>query len=145
MTEGNSRDTFETFQRVFIAPWPRVNDAAAEQVQTFWKNQEKILESLRELSQSWFERRRTATQAAIETAKGFAEAKSPVDVFQGMQGWLIGSANRVMADGLACQKHMINVAEACAAHIPPEAAEMKKDVMSTVAAMRDAQSRAAAA
>jgi hypothetical protein len=144
MTEGNSSDTFDTM-RVFTASWPRVNEAAAQQVQTFWKNQEKILGSLQELSQSWFERRRAATQTAVDTAQGLTDAKSPVDVFQGMQGWFIGSANRLMADGLACQKHLINVAEACAAHIPPEAAEMKKDVMSTVAAMRDAQSRAAAA
>lgn len=146
MTTDNTKDAFETMQKVFTAAsWPKMSDAATQQMQTFWKTQEKMLDSLHELSQSWFERRHKATQCAVDAARGMGEAKSPVDAFQHYQTWMMGSADRLMADGFACQKHLMNVVEAAAAHIPAEAAQMKTDVMATVSAMRDAQARAQAA
>ncbi|MGZ5809809.1 MAG: phasin family protein [Xanthobacteraceae bacterium] len=141
----NTKDTFETLQRVFTSAWPKIGDTAAEHAQTFWKNQGKILESMNELSQSWFERRRTATQTAVDVARGIGEAKSPVDLFQEYQKWMMSSADRMMADSFACQKHLMNVAEVVAAQLPPEAAQIKTNVMATVSAIKNVQSRAEAA
>jgi hypothetical protein len=145
MTTENNMNPFDTMQRIAAASWPRMGDAAAQQIHAFWKNQEKILESFQELSQSWFEHRRKATQSAVEAARGLGDAKSPVDLFKGWQTWATGSADRLMADTFACQKHLINVTEAVASQIPPEAAQMKSEVMSTISAMRDAKSHAEAA
>lgn len=145
MIPENTKSAFEAMQSMATASWPKINDATSQHMRTFWKNQEKILDSMSEFSQSWFARRRKATESGIDAARSIGAAKTPVEAFQHLQAWMMGSADRLMADSFACQKHMMNVAETVASHIPAEAEQIKSDVMTTLSAVREAQSRAEAA
>jgi hypothetical protein len=145
MANENIPDTFDTMQRAFTSMWPQVGKSTAQTAQVFWKNQEKILESMHELAQGWFERRREATRTALDAAQNIATCKSPADVIQECHSWMMRSAERVAADGVACQRHAMNVAEAVAAQLPAEAEHIKNGVMSAVRASEKAVSRAEAA
>jgi hypothetical protein len=122
MTDFNSTDTSEAMQRAF-APFVALNETASHHLQTFWKNQDKILHSMNELTQDWFERRHKATETALKAVGNIGDAKAPVDMLNECQTWVMGSVERVIADGVACQKHLMNVTEALVAHLPLEAAK----------------------
>jgi hypothetical protein len=145
MAKDNTTDTFDTMQRAFMSSWPHIGNSTAQTAQAFWKNQEKILDSMNELARGWFERRREATKTALELAQSAGTAASPTDVIQECHAWMMRSAERLAADNLACQKHLMNVAEAMAAQLPAEAQQLKTGVMSAVRASEKAASRAEAA
>jgi len=145
MARESTTDTFDAMQRAMTSSWPHIGKATAQNARTFWQNQEKILASMHELTEGWFERRREATKTALEAAQSMGTATTPADVFQECYGWMMRSAERVVADGAATQKHLMTVAEVMAAQIPAEAEQIKAGVMSAVRAGEKAASRAEAA
>jgi hypothetical protein len=100
------------------APLLAMNETASHYAQTFWKNQDKILRSMQELAQEWFERRHKAAETALSAVDKMTEAKAPTDMLQEYQTWMMGSYERLLADGAACQKHLMNVTEAMVAQLP---------------------------
>jgi hypothetical protein len=79
--------------------------------ENYWRQQDKILGSMEEFAQGWFERRHQAARAALTATRRCYEANSPTELVREMQGWTIGTMQRMAHDGLACQAHMMKVAE----------------------------------
>jgi hypothetical protein len=102
-------DPFEVVQR-FIATAPQVHSAWREQMQKFWSSQEKILDSMTEFSDGWFERRHEGTRLARKAVGEMCNGATPVDAAIAFQTWLAGSMARMVADGMSLQKHLTNVA-----------------------------------
>ena len=83
----------------------RVPTAAVEEnVRRFWNIQNKILDSMENFANGWFERRRVGTRAALETAQRMCKAQTSVDLAREYQDWISGAFQRLMADGYACQQ-----------------------------------------
>ncbi len=122
MTNQDDRklpDPFEVMQRAYSV-WPQIGDAARENLQTFWKNQDKMLDSMHEFSRGWFERRHEATKTALDAANCMCGAQNPIDAVQHCQTWMTGAAERVAADATAWQKHLMNTVELLAAPLSQE-------------------------
>lgn len=98
--------------------------AFSENCVTFWRGQDKILDSMQEFAAGWFTRRHEAARSGIETAQRAGAVHSPADAMRELQNWMTGSMQRMTADGVACQKHLMTVAEctlsaaATASHAP---------------------------
>lgn len=98
--------------------------AFSENCATFWRGQDKILDSMQEFASGWFTRRHEGAKSAIEAAHRIGVANSPADAMREWQHWMTSSMQRVTADGVACQKHLMTVAEcnlsaaATASHAP---------------------------
>lgn len=98
--------------------------AFSENCATYWRGQDKILDSMQEFASGWFKRRHEAARSAVETAQRAGIAQSPADAMRELQTWMTGSMQRMTADGVACQKHLMTVAEcslsaaATASHTP---------------------------
>jgi len=83
----------------------RVPAAAVEEnVRCFWNIQNKILESMENFANGWFERRHVGTRAALEAAQRMCKAQTPVDLAREYQDWTSGAFQRLMADGYGCQR-----------------------------------------
>jgi len=83
----------------------RVPAAAVEEnVLCFWNIQNKILDSMENVANGWFERRHVGTRAALEAAQRMCKAQTPVDLAREYQDWISGAFQRLMADGYACQQ-----------------------------------------
>ncbi len=114
----------------------------------FWENQEKVLDSMQELSSSWFERRRTGTHAAREAAERMCGTETGtetfVDLIQAYQRWANGAFERVMADGLSCQQQMMAVTGALASPLLAPSASEKQVEPAWPEAKAPARSKTAA-
>ncbi|HEY8579283.1 MAG TPA: hypothetical protein VIL72_05305, partial [Beijerinckiaceae bacterium] len=56
-----------------------VQDAARRGADTFWSQQERLLSSMQELAQGWFQRRHEGAQAALTCSQRICAAKSPAE------------------------------------------------------------------
>ena len=101
---------FEAMQQMFEG-FTSMPGAKGPDWANYWRNQDKILDSMQEFAAGWFERRHQATRAAFDAASRASGAKSPVDFAREYQTWLTGSMQRVVADCMACQKHLATVAQ----------------------------------
>ena len=84
----------------------------------FWRGQDVILTCMEEFAEGWFRRRHTATATALDTALRCCEAKTPFDIAREMLTWQMGSMQRVMEDGLSCQKCCMELAK-LTPHVAP--------------------------
>lgn len=113
-------EQWSAMQKMFL-PTSVFSATLRENTRRFWENQEKVLDSMQELSNGWFERRRTGTQAAREAAERMCGTETGsetfVDLIQAYQHWANGAFERIMADGLSCQQQMMAVTGALAS--PP--------------------------
>lgn len=100
----------DSLQQAFNACEP-YRAALSENCASFWRGQDKILDSMQELASGWFIRRHEATTSAIEAAQRASAARSPADAVREWQNWMTGSMQRITADSMACQKHLMTVAE----------------------------------
>ena len=117
MKNNQSPNGVDVMQQAFgvLAP---LRSAWAENWVNYWRSQDKILDSMQEFTREWFERRHEATKTALAAAQRSSEANSPAEVVRELQAWMLGSMQRVVADGLACQKYLMAMAELSA---PPTA------------------------
>jgi hypothetical protein len=67
----------------------------------------QILNNMQAFSNSWFERRHTGTKSASECSDRVCSTETMVDLMQAYQDWARGAVERMMADGLAWQQHII--------------------------------------
>lgn len=108
MKQSELFDPFAMLQRTF--PASAAFSAATRQGATnFWAAQEQLLDGMENFATGWFERRREGTQSALAAARDMCEAESPFDALREYQKWAAGSLERVMQDGVACQKQMVEL------------------------------------
>jgi hypothetical protein len=93
-------------QKGFL-PTPEISTTFRENAHRFWENQDKILNNMQAFSNSWFERRHTGTKSASECSDRMCGTETMVDLMQAYQDWARGAFERMMADGLAWQQHII--------------------------------------
>jgi hypothetical protein len=91
----------EAMQRMMLAPG---SAALQDNVRCFWDIQDKVLDTMENFADGWFERRHIGTRAALEVAQRMCKAQTPVDLVREYQDWISGAFQRVMADGYACQQ-----------------------------------------
>ena len=91
---------FQALQGMMCAP----PAAIEENVRYFWNIQNKILDSMENFANGWFERRHVGTRAMLEAAQRMCKAQTPVDLAREYQDWISGAFQRLMADGYACQQ-----------------------------------------
>jgi hypothetical protein len=121
MMDRDNANGFNGMQQVFGFLEP-ARSAWARNWVNYWQSQEKILDRMEEFSRGWFERRHEAAAEALHAAERACEARTPADMVGEFQAWMTGSMQRIAADNLACQKHLMAVAEA-ARSLPVSAAE----------------------
>jgi len=100
-------------QQVFVALAP-LRDSMLANGMNFWRNQKKLLDITQEFAEGWFDRRHEAAMTAIEAIRRANEASSPADAVREFQSWMLGSVQRVAADCVSCQKHMMQAVELAA-------------------------------
>jgi hypothetical protein len=130
MKDNQSTNGFEAMQQTFGVLAPLRSALGANWV-NYWRSQDKILDIMQEFSREWFERRHEATKTALDAAQRSCEANSPAEVVREFQAWMMGSMQRVVADGLACQKHLIAMAELSA---PPAASGDAREIKASAPA-----------
>lgn len=113
-------------ERVFL-PSLAIPDTLQANACRFWDNQDKILDSMETFANGWFERRRAGTRAALEAAQCICKARTSADLVREYQGWASGVFERVMADGLACQQQLVELAGALAGPPAPVGGEQQSE------------------
>jgi hypothetical protein len=133
---------FNITQTAFQSP-AGFRDAMREAATRFWGGQDQILGAMQDYANGWFERRHVGTQAAFNTAQQVIDATTPIEAFREYQKWAFGSFERIIDDGLSCQKHLLSMGELLA---PPLSPSDKKTETEPVAeeSRRRSQSRVAA-
>src|SRR5215469_4869325 len=72
--------------------------AMLRQTERFWEAQKKLLDEYEALSRSLIERRRTATEATLETMRKLCACRDSADWAKFCSDWIAGSFERVAAD-----------------------------------------------
>jgi hypothetical protein len=86
---------------------------------TFWKTQLGILDGMQAFAEGWFQRRHIGTQAAQESCERMCNAKTPIEWFQEYQKWSTGALQRLMADGMALQQDIKDIADRAGPSLVP--------------------------
>lgn len=81
-------------------------DATRQAATGFWNGQEQILEAMQDYASGWLERRHTGVRESLETSQQMINAATPVEAMREYQKWAFGSFERIIDDGLSCQKHL---------------------------------------
>ena len=100
-----------------VLPNSAISAPLRENALRFWENQDKLLDSMQALANSWFERRHTGAHKAREAAERMCGTATFVDLIQAYQDWAGGAFERIVADGLSCQQQIMAVTGALAS--PP--------------------------
>jgi hypothetical protein len=103
-----------------------LSEAMQKSTRCFWENQDTILEAMQAFATGWFERRHTGTRAALESAQRMCKAQTPVDLVREYQEWASGALQRMMTDGLDCQRQFMIVAGALVQPLAPLAGEREE-------------------
>jgi hypothetical protein len=147
MTANGNYDPFQAVQRAF-SPSFGFGPALRENAAGFWTNQAKILASLEDYANGWFQRRHAGTEEALISARQICDAANPLDAMREYQKWAIGSFERVLQDGLAVQQQLIELGRLGAEPIAHAAETARGEAESVAASAPSApkqQSRARAA
>jgi hypothetical protein len=67
---------WEAIQRMMLMPG---SAALQDNVCYFWEIQGKVLDTMENFADGWFERRHVGTRAALEVAQRMCRAQTPVD------------------------------------------------------------------
>jgi hypothetical protein len=111
MKESGTFDPFQAMQRLFPSS-PGLAAAAKQNASSYWEAQDRVLDSMEELVNGWFERRHVGTQEALAAARQVCDAETPFDAMREYQKWAMGSFERVLQDSFAAQKHLIELGRA---------------------------------
>jgi hypothetical protein len=126
METRNFAEQWSAMQKMFL-PTSEMLATLRENAGRFWENQDKILDQMQALQNGWFERRRTGTHSARDAAERMCETETFVDLVQAYQDWARKAFERVMADGLSWQQHLMAVTGAFGSPpLAPSAGEKEK-------------------
>jgi hypothetical protein len=89
-------DPFKSFAQLGANDAWRKN--ASEQVEKFWVQQKKLLSEFETFSHQLLERRRVATDAALDMARRLAGCKDPTEWTKCCNDWMVGSMARMADD-----------------------------------------------
>jgi hypothetical protein len=108
MKQSDLIDPFAMMQRAFPAS-STFNAAARQGASNFWTAQEKFLDCMEEFAEGWFERRHDGTRSALAAASEICRAETPFEAMREYQKWATGSFERILQDGIACQKQLVEM------------------------------------
>ncbi len=128
MTKQGVTETLNNLQSM-LQPASQIRETMRKNVDGLWSNQEKILGSMEELTNGWFGRRHAGTQAALTAAQRMCDTKTGFDLMKEYQTWAVGSLERIMADSLAFQKHLMTVGGLFAKPLSPPQKESVPEAM----------------
>jgi hypothetical protein len=95
-------------QHIFL-PASTISESLRKNARCFFEDEGKILDSMHNFTDGWFERRHVGAHLALEAADRMCKAETPVDLLREYQDWAKGAFERGMADGLACQQQFMAV------------------------------------
>ena len=116
MTNLDFAEHWKSLQKMFL-PTSAISESFRENARRFWEHQDKVLENMQTFTNIWFGHRHTGTHAAQQAAERMCKTETTLDLVQAYQDWAKGALERMMADGLACQQHIIAATGALAS--PP--------------------------
>jgi hypothetical protein len=143
MKESSAFDPFAIMQRG-LPPASAMTTLIRQNAGSVLNAQDKLLDHLQQFANGWFERRHIGTRESLACARQMCDAETPFDAMREYQKWAIGSFERVMRDGAAMQKHMIDAGRAGAEPLV-QAAETVRSEAAAVESEQRPQSRARAA
>jgi hypothetical protein len=103
MSKENLAEQAKEMQGLF-KPSPIALQAFQDNATRFWSAQEQMLDAMQGFAEGWLQRRHEGTRAAAEVAHRMCRAENPIDLLKEHQEWMNGAIQRLMADGVACQK-----------------------------------------
>ena len=133
---------FNIAQTAFEPP-AAFRDGMRQAATSFWNGQEQILDAMQEYASAWFERRHIGVHEALETSQQMIDAATPVEAIREYQKWAFGSFERIIDDGLSCQKHLLSIGGLLAPPLSPSG-ERTETEPTTEEPRRRSQSRVAA-
>ena len=107
MTTTNFTEQWTSMMQKAFLPTSEISTTFRENAHRFWENQDKFLNNMQAFSNNWFERRHTGTKSASECSDRMCHTQTIVDLMQAYQDWARGAFERMMADGLAWQQHIV--------------------------------------
>jgi hypothetical protein len=123
MTTENFAEQWKSMQKMFLST-SLFSESFRENTRRFWENQDKILDNMQAFTNSWFDHRHTGTHSAQDAAERMCRTETIADLVQAYQDWAKGAFERIMADGLACQRQIIAATGALSSpSIAPSATE----------------------
>jgi hypothetical protein len=136
MTDFNISETWKTMWEGAL-PGPQARELTRQSARSHWDGQQRILNSLEDFANGWFERRETGVRAAAEAAYEMCGAPTFVEVFATWQKWAAGAAERLATDGMAWQQCLTACGAPLMAFVPREAEEPKAPAKVTKSAARE--------
>jgi hypothetical protein len=127
METSNFAEQWSSMQKMFL-PTSAMSATLRENAGRFWENQDRVLDQMQALANGWFERRRTGTHSAREATERMCKTETIVDLAQAYQDWARGAFERIMADGLSWQQHLMALISAFGSPpLAPSAGEKEKE------------------
>src|SRR5262245_49025282 len=121
MTNTDFSEQWKSMQSMFL-PTSALSESFRENARRFWESQDKILDNMQAFTNSWFDHRHTGTHSAQDRTETMA------DLIQAYQDWAKGAFERIMADGLSCQRQIIaTTGDITSSAIAPSVAERVGD------------------
>jgi hypothetical protein len=142
MKPSDANFPFNIMQSAF-APSSGLRDAMRSAATGFWTGQDQILDAMQEYANAWFERRHTGAQDALDASQQMIDAATPIEAIREYQKWAIGSFERIVDDGLACQKHLLSMGALLAPPLSPSGERTERESAASESGRRS-QSRVAA-
>jgi len=99
------------------------SDVMQRNTHVFWQKQSELLDNMQIFANGWFERRHAGTKAAWEASGRMCSASTPVECLGEYQKWMAGAVERLIADGLACQRGLGTLTEGVAPSLVPSATQ----------------------
>jgi len=93
--------------QALFKPSPIALQAFRDSANRFWVAQDQMLDAMQEFTEGWLQRRHEGTRAAADVAQRMCRAENPIDLLKEQQEWMNGAIQRLMADGVACQKEWV--------------------------------------
>jgi hypothetical protein len=107
------------FAQSAFQPSSGFRDATRQAATGFLNGQEQILDAMQDYASGWFERRHTGVHEALETSQQMIDAATPIEAMREYQKWAFGSFERIIDDGLSCQKHLLSLGGLLAPPLSP--------------------------
>jgi hypothetical protein len=140
MKQSDTNFPFNITQSIF-QPSSSLRDATRQTATSFWNGQDQILNTMQEYANTWFERRHIGAHDALNISQQIADAATPIEAIREYQKWAMGCFERMMHDGLECQKQLLSIGSLLSPPLSPSSERTETEPVSGESRRR-AQSRA---
>jgi hypothetical protein len=127
MTDFNISNISDTWKTMWegALPGSQARELTRQSARTHWDGQQRILDSLEDFANGWFDRRGAGVRAATEAAQEMCGAPSLAQIFGAWQRWAAGATERLAADGMAWQQCLAVCGQHLTPSVPREIEESK--------------------